>query len=115
LLKSGAPRGGVERFARRRGQAAAKSPGRAAKGEVCDRRKPDLVGPQGKQEVSDAIRRGQVGIRDPDAVTVDATTTRAHEHGSRLTDDPRAQPGPLDDQPGSALELPRIVTEEISK
>jgi hypothetical protein len=60
LLNSGAPCGRVERCTRRRIQAAPKPPPGPRESEIRDRRKPDLVGPQGKQQMRDPIRYRQI-------------------------------------------------------
>src|SRR5437588_9853316 len=109
MLKSGAPYGRVERLPARRVQASTKPPAGAREGEVCERRKSDLIGSQREQQVGDAVARGQVGIRDLHAVAVDATAARAHQHRASLTDDPGTELRALNDQSGSPLKLARVV------
>jgi hypothetical protein len=115
MLNSGAPCGGVERLARRRVQPAAKPPAGTREGEVCDRRKPDLIGSERQQEMRDSIRSRQIGIGDFDAVAVDATAAGPDQHGAGLSHNPGPEPRPLEHQPRAPLKLAGVVIEQVAE
>jgi hypothetical protein len=65
--------------------------------------------------VGDAIRGRQLGVRHPHAEAVDAMLAGAKQERPRLSHQPDAEPAALQRQPGTALELALLVSQQVTE
>ena len=82
---------------------------------VGDRREAGLVGAEGQQQVGDAVGRRQIGRVRADAEAVHHLAAGHDEQGALLADQPGAQLAGLEREAGLALELARVVAEQVAE
>ena len=107
--------GRVERRALLLADAAAQAPRRAREGVVRDGREPLLVGAQREQQVRDPVGRRQVAVGRPHAEAVDALSAVRNQDGACLAEQPDAERAALHRQPGLALQVARVVAEQVAE
>src|SRR5215210_6745513 len=103
----------VERRAHRGGKPPPHAPHGPREGVVRDGREAVLVGPQGQQQVRDAVRRRQLGLRGPDAEAVDPAARQ--QQGSGFADEPGAELTALEREARVALELALAMAEQVAE
>ena len=82
---------------------------------VGDRGEALLVDAQGEQQVRDAVRRRQLALGGVHAEAVDAAAAGCDQQGTGLADEPDAQLAVLERQAGAALEVARLVVEQVAE
>jgi len=106
---------GVQRRPHGTLQAPAKPPGGSGKGAVGHGGKAGLVTAQGKQEVGDAIARGQLGVGHAHAVAVHQAPARSYEQRPGLAHQPDAELAALEHQTGGRVALPRPMSDQVAQ
>src|SRR4051794_14551061 len=107
--------GGRQRGARARAEAPAQPPRRPRERVVRDGREAGLVGAQGKQEVGDAVGRGQLGIGGRDAEAVHALAAWSQQERAGLAHEPGSELPLFNRKPRLSLQLAFVVPEEVAE
>jgi len=82
---------------------------------VRDRREALLVGSQRQQQVRDPVGRRQVALGGPHAEAVNPVSTVRHQDRAGLAEEPDPELPALHRQAGLALEVARVMTQEVAE